>query len=78
MITALFLIVMILIFAIVILVYRYISYCRALRSHLRGLGVPYEKITGPLKSLNYAYLKNLIYEKETELAEQNYVTCDNQ
>ena len=77
MIAAIFLIVMILLFAIVILIYKYISYCRILRSHLRGLGIPYEKITGPLKSLNYAYLKDLIYEKETELAEQNYITCDN-
>ncbi len=57
--------------------YKYVKYCRSLRSQLRGLGVDYEKISGLGKSLNCAYLKDLIYEKETELAEQNYITTDN-
>ncbi len=77
MILILFLIIAIVIAAIVILGYNYINYCRKLRCHLRGLGVPYEKITGFSKSLNSAYLKDLIYEKETELSEQSYMTCDN-
>ena len=62
--------------ALSFLAYSYLEKCRQLRSRLKSLGVPSSVFSGIRRGNNLVYLRDLIYEKETELAEQNFIATE--
>ncbi len=50
--------------------------CEKLRKRLMILGTPREKLKGFKAYLSSSYLKNLLYEKETELSEESYLMME--
>ncbi len=49
----------------------YLDKCRRLVKRLRALGIADDKLKGFRRALNIGYLKDALYERETEL-----VSCD--
>ncbi len=56
----------------VILIYRYITECGKIKKRLKILGVSPKEFTFP-KSLWLPDLQDMLYEKETEMAERYFI-----
>lgn len=58
------------------IIYLYADECIRIRKRLRRLGVSSEEINKFPKRANYFYLKEKLYEKETQLAEECFLTVE--
>ncbi len=68
-----FFVVFIIIIMLSVLIYNYFEKCRILRNKLIKLGISSSKFSHSVKAYHLAYLKDLVYEKETEATEKNFV-----
>ena len=72
----LFTIVVIFAIGIVIAGYLYAEECSRLRKKLLRLGVKKEEIASFSRKFSLFYLQDILYEKETELAEECFLTVE--
>ncbi len=56
-----------------IFVYRYVVMCGKIKKRLKALGTAQKQLTFP-KSLHLIQLQDMLYEKETEMAEEYFIT----
>ena len=73
----LFIVVSVLILALAYGIYCYLEKCRLLRYRLRSLGISPDRFSSKFKAFRLYYLRDLLYEKETEMAEQSFISADN-
>ncbi|SDB29236.1 MULTISPECIES: hypothetical protein [unclassified Butyrivibrio] len=72
----LFVFILMFIIILTLAIYLYIDECMQLRKRLLRLGVKKDEIMSFPKGLWIFRLKELLYEKETELAEECFLTVD--
>ena len=71
-----FTVVLILIILAVVLGYLYLEECSRLRKRLIKMGVSKEEVMPFPKRISVMYLRDILYEKETELAEECFLTVE--
>ncbi len=59
-----------------IVLFKYLEKCRQLRHRLTEMGVPGAKLSFSFRGFCLPYLQDMLYEKETEAAEQCFITTD--
>ena len=77
MILIVFFIVFVLIILLTHIAYVYFEKCRQLRHQLSAMGIGGTRFSKSLKAYYLPYLKDLIYEKETEAADRCYSSSSN-